>query len=844
MTTSPRVRQALTVLDQVLDAPQGRRSTLLAEVCGDDSALRHQVESLLAFEEQAEGFLETPVVPGSAVVTASPEPLAIGDRLGPYEICEELGEGGMGAVFGAVRAEDYEQRVAIKRIHTGILGRETSVRFHRERQILARLEHPRIARLLDGGTEEGQPYLVMERIEGSPIDRFCREQELGVGERLELFLEVCSAVAFAHRNLVIHRDLKPGNILVTDEGEPKLLDFGIAKLVDDGSGGESEALLTRTASAGPMTLRYASPEQVRGEPIATASDQYSLGVVLYELLTGELPCQLQSCTPAHLPYYICEREPERPSSVVGGRRTAPPVPTDLQGTTASGERVGSGQAESRTAVPAGGFGSASSGSAAGGDSGPVLAALDPRQLRQRRRQLVGDVDAIVLRCLRKRPEERYESVDALAADIRRHLDGLPVAARRGTWLYLTGRWARRHRRWLAVAAAVLVALVAFLVRERDRLEREQLRSQRLEEVLEELILTADPDTGNLTADKLLDRAENQIGTLEDEPRLRGELLDSLGWLHHKLGQPERARRLATESLEAWRELSPGDNHDLALRINNVGALLLDQGDHLGAETLMREALAMRQRMGEGETEAAATYLSNLAAVLLYRGAWEESEAFYQQSLDLRRGLFGDGHPKVASSLRSLGAFHRARGDLDRAEPLLRQALAIRRQVYGDGHTAVASVLDLLARVQLARGELHEGEALLQRALAIRRQKLGHDHPNVAWSELALGGLLLREGDLAAARPLIVPAVGVLTTGTPPVHPRHAEAVSLLGWLLVLEGREREARPCLEAGYETLRRVRSEDAADTREARRRLSLLEGSEPITAPRPGSASAGVRR
>jgi len=308
--TPERWQQIRDVFDRAVSLEAAERPAYLEAVCGPDSELRHEVESLLFSDSEAgTGFLNTP-----AVDLTRPEPPAasrVGRRIGAYNILEEIGHGGMGEVYRAGRADgQYEKEVAIKLVRGGYDTAAILDRFRHERQILASLDHPNIARLLDGGTtEEGIPYLVMELIEGTPIDQYCNTQHLTVTERLRLFLQVCSAVQYAHQRLVIHRDIKPGNILVTQEGVPKLLDFGIAKILDPLSSSE-------TTIISPMTPEYASPEQIRNEPITTATDVYSLGVVLYKLVTGRSPYPALTRTPHEFARAICELEPERPSTVV------------------------------------------------------------------------------------------------------------------------------------------------------------------------------------------------------------------------------------------------------------------------------------------------------------------------------------------------------------------------------------------------------------------------------------------------------------------------------------------------------------------------------------------------
>jgi serine/threonine protein kinase len=305
--TPERWQQVRGVFDQVASVPSAERAACLDQVCANDADLRREVESLLlSHHEAGTEFLNTP-----AINLSRPTPTRVGRRIGAYNILEEIGRGGMGEVYRAGRADgQYEKEVAIKLVRGGYDTASVLERFRHERQILASLDHPNIARLLDGGTtDEGLPYLVMELIEGTPIDQYCDAHKLNVTDRLRLFVQVCSAVQYAHQRLVIHRDIKPGNILVTKDGVPKLLDFGIAKILDP-------AASAATTVAGPMTPEYASPEQIRGEPITTATDVYSLGVVLYQLLTGHSPYPKSTHVPHEFARAICEFEPERPSAVV------------------------------------------------------------------------------------------------------------------------------------------------------------------------------------------------------------------------------------------------------------------------------------------------------------------------------------------------------------------------------------------------------------------------------------------------------------------------------------------------------------------------------------------------
>ena len=405
------------ILKSALELPAAECSAFLEQACAGDESLRHEVERLIKSDAEASSFLDTPVFEDAAGLLKEKEALSLaGQSIGPYKIIREIGHGGMGTVYLAMRSDDhYSKQVAIKLIGRGMDTREILSRFRHERQILANLEHPNIARLLDGGTaRDGLPYFVMEYIEGQPIDQYCDAKKLPVTERLKLFRTVCAAVHYAHQNLVIHRDIKPGNILVTAEGTSKLLDFGIAKLLNTEL---TEQTIPMTAAAmRPMTPDYASPEQVRGQQITTASDIYSLGVLLYELLTGQRPYHLKSTSPQEIERIICEQEPERPSDLI-----------EEAGLTIEAKKK---RAQSDF--------------------------LNPKLLR-------GDLDNIVLKAMRKEPGRRYTSAEQFSEDLRRHLEGLPVIARKDTFKYRAGKFVKRHKSGVVAAALIALALLAGVI---------------------------------------------------------------------------------------------------------------------------------------------------------------------------------------------------------------------------------------------------------------------------------------------------------------------------------------------------------------------------------------------
>jgi eukaryotic-like serine/threonine-protein kinase len=417
-----------TVLETALELEPAERGNFLDSACAGEGVMRSEVEALLQSHDEDEAFLSVPAAIDATGLVFSAGPRSyVGRRLGPYELLEQAGEGGMGAVYRAARADGlYSKQVAIKLIRSGLSTDFFSDRFRNERQILAALDHPNIARLLDGGvTEEGLPYVVLEYVDGIPIDDYCGRHSLSIADRLKLFRIVCSAVQYAHQNLVVHRDLKPGNILVTKDGVPKLLDFGIAKILDQ----EQEELgRDRTLTVMRiMTPDFASPEQVRGEAITTSSDIYSLGVILYVLLTGRRPYHASSTAPHEIIKAICDTDPEKPSTVV-----------------------------TRLEKPEKAVKSASGASAADG------AEIELRG-KKLRHALAGDLDTIILKALRKEPARRYATVEQFSEDVRRHLEHLPVIARKDTPGYLASRFIMRHKAGVAAAAVVALTLIAALV---------------------------------------------------------------------------------------------------------------------------------------------------------------------------------------------------------------------------------------------------------------------------------------------------------------------------------------------------------------------------------------------
>ena len=500
-----------------------------------------------------DGLPDTESPPMDAPLTDSPgaEQLATGARVGDYEVVRHLGSGGMGSVYLAVRADRrYRKEVAIKILKRGLDSEEILRRFRQERQILASLDHPNVARLLDAATSDaGQPCFVMEYVEGTRIDRYCDDRRLSIRERLELFRTVCDAVQAAHRGLVVHRDLKPGNILVTTEGAPKLLDFGVAKLLDPDS--FPQTVVPTALPYHPMTPDYASPEQVRGEAITTASDVYSLGVLLYRLLTGHRPYRVDLRRPAEMERVICEVEPEKPSA------------------TTSSSRDGTATSETRPRAEG-----------------------SPEKLRRR---LAGDLDTIVLKALAKEATHRYGSVFQLSEDLRRHLEGLPILARRPTFGYRAGKFLRRYRAGVAMACLSVALLLAGIATttwqaqiarsERARAESEKAVAEEAVSFMETLFEIADPSQAKgetVTALEILEKGAERFAELEDQPQVQARLMDSIGRSYQGLGLYEEAARQLEEALETRRRVLGDDHLETAETLDNLAGLVFEAKGRLRA----------------------------------------------------------------------------------------------------------------------------------------------------------------------------------------------------------------------------------------------------------------------
>ena len=604
--TPERWKKVRSVFERALDLEGDARTAFVAAAAADDPPLEAEVLGLLESAGAAAGFLDRPA---AAAFGGSEETDPPGTRrVGPYVLHEKIGQGGMGRVYRAVRSDEaYRRQVALKIVNRGMNTEFILRRFRNERQILAGLDHPNIARLHDGGTTgDGLPYFAMEYIEGKDLLAWCDAHRLSITSRLNLFLDVCGAVAYAHRNLVVHRDLKPGNIFVTAEGVPKLLDFGLAKILNAGVSDRTDDVTGMTARL--LTPEYASPEQVRGEKITTSSDIYSLGVILYELLTGRRPYKLRTREPGEVARAVCDEEPERPSTAVA--RVEEPSAAEDEGHPAPSAEVVSARREA-----------------------------DPGRLRRR---LSGDLDNIVLMCLRKEPERRYASVESLADDVRRHLDGRPVRARGSTFGYRAGKFVRRNRIFVAagaLAAASLVVSLGISLHETRVARAERARAESRFQQVRKLAHT------------FLFEVHDAIAELPGSTKARSILVkEGLAYLDSLAQEAGDDRKLKSDLAAAYMRVAEVQG--------GVGAA--NEGDSLSALASLRKAVAIREELAAGDRPAAserddlAESQIRLAGILSKMGSLGEGTAWGRKAVANREAVLAQNPSDVMAEAR-LGA---------------------------------------------------------------------------------------------------------------------------------------------------------------------------------------------
>lgn len=752
------------IFQAVLDVPEPDRAATLAELCDGDDDVRREVESLLA-NHRADEFIEPPKAGRIAAAMENAESKSrVGRLVGAYRLVRVLDAGGMGHVYLAERADgQFEKQVAVKVIRRSVDTPELRHRFHNEQRALAGLDHPNIAKLLDGGvTDDGLSYLVMEFVSGRPIDEYCEQNKLDLRQRLELFRTVCAAVHYAHQRLIVHRDLKPSNILVTDNGTPMLLDFGIAKLIDDEDGDGNQ---TVPVTMSFLTPQYASPEQIRGERITTSTDVYSLGVILFELLTGQKPYRARSGSHHELTQLICEQPPIRPSTIV---RTSTTRRKGKSPDTTMPIRVVDG---------------------------------DPQRLRRR---LAGDLDNIVLMALRKEANRRYGSVEQFSEDIRRYLNGLPIIARKDTLTYRTTKFVRRNRPAVIAAAVVLMSFIGgiigtsvALVRVRDAKDKTQLMNEYLQQMLAEANVS---ESGrDLTLREVLDRAAARVGVdFASHPDIEAAVRETIGNAYVSLRHSDKAIEQLERSLALRREVFGEPSIEVARSLHYLGSARLMAGDFKAAEHDAQRGLAMQREIVGKDNVETSNMLSDLAVIVKEQGDYDRAEQLYREALELTERLTKTPNADIATNLNNLAVLLKMEGRLDEADSLYQRAYDINRELYGENHFITINAMSNLATLRTAQGRTQESKALFERTLELYRKNIPADHPRIAVADNNFASLLMTLGDYQRAEALYRESLAINRKAFGENHARVGTSLHNLGRLLGLMGRFDEAeRLCRE-----------------------------------------------
>jgi serine/threonine protein kinase/tetratricopeptide (TPR) repeat protein len=741
----PRVRwqQIQSLFQELVDMDGAARAAHLDKSCGNDADLRVSVQSLLTLDGAGEDPLLNAIGAAAESLLEDHRDRLIGTRVGPYRVVSILGYGGMSTVYRGERDDSqYHQTVAIKVLQHAAVHPRLRSRLHSERHILATLDNPSIARLIDSGDlEDGTPYLVMEFVDGESIDVYCDSRTLFIRERIELFIAVCGAVHYAHRNLIVHRDIKASNIFVTEEGAPKLLDFGIAKLLAPES--LSHTLPVTRLQERILTPENAAPEQVLGRPITTATDTYSLGVLLYLLLTGRSPYRLLSYSQLQLERAICMDDPTRPSQMVVSK---------LKGESDSDR--------SRITDRRG---------------------LSPQRLRAR---LSGDLDAIVGMAMRKEPDRRYTSVEALAEDLRRHLAGQPVRARQGDWRYNTAKFLRRNLLPVVATASLFVGLVIIagvtlwqnhrIGIARDATAQERDRAQQVSAFMVDVFSRADPFTAqgreDTAKDLLAQGAEKIKANVNLQPEVRAQLLESIGLADRRQGLSETAIPLFEQAVNIRREARPVDNRTLAAALANLAQAQTDSGRFVGAEENIQQALYLSQSGDAPPSAETADILFQYGHYSLnVKSDPERASNLFSKALGIYRSVPGDQHLAIASTLIALAAPAMWSGDFVIAEQYQREGMNLLRSTVSHNYPDYASALEGLGYILTERGKYDEAEQVLNEALQIERGDFGADNQRVAHIEANLGTIYQREGNPVRAMAVTEDALRIITTRLGPIH---------------------------------------------------------------------------
>ncbi|TVR30888.1 MAG: serine/threonine protein kinase [Balneolaceae bacterium] len=818
---------AIETAERLFDYPEHEWDDLIETWCGHDKALKQEVKRIAGENRNARNFIEDlqnriSSLTGSISTTGAHIP----EQIAGYKVLKKLGDGGTSTVY---LVEMNGEKAALKLLRRGFEESEYArKRFEAEQKILASLSHPDIAQLIKGGvTEQGDLFVIMEYVDGVPIDVWCNRNRLEIEERIVLFQRVCRAVHYAHQNLVVHRDIKPDNILITKNGDVKLIDFGIAKLLEP-DGADTELFHTRTGMH-VMTPEFASPEQVCGKPITTASDIYSLGVLLYLLLSGQRPYEFRTASMLEIERIVCETEPAKPSETASS----------------------------------------------GAEQIAQLRNMDKARLSK---HLKGDLDRIVLMAMWKDPTRRYASALSFADDLEAYLNGEPVDARTPTLRYRTRKFIARHRWAVAAAAVAFLSLTGGLAGTlwqahiaNQNAAHAELQAERAEQVaafLAEMFEESDPTKakdGSTTAREMLDRGFEKVQTeLEEQPAVQAQMLGIIGKVYNNLGLYDQALPALEKSADQFRAIDESSTEyvSVLLELANLQYRLgrLDQAevttqdvlalkiqiygpDHPEVASVMntlaiiyegkgmlkesiqtfRRVIDIRRQQPDPGSNLAAN-LNNLAILLHQTGELEESDILFREAVDIVQKIWGETHPYMAFTLNGYSGLHQQRGLYNLAENSLRKSLEIGREVFPETHPFIGVVLHNLGKLFQETKDYANAAEYYSSALTLRRTSLPPDHPDIASSLDGLAVTFIETGRPAEAEPLLREALEIRLNAYDEDDWRIAQVEAHLGRSLLHQNRYSDAEPLLIKSHASLRASRGDDDPHTFAAQQDLNSL--------------------